>query len=105
MSSIKFTKEERKKVSDLFKVLQDLTRIDILYILKERKLTVTEIKDKLNMSQSAISHQLKVLKDVNLVKGERAGKNVFYTLADNHVYEIFNQAIDHVKEKECLSDE
>lgn len=105
MSSIKFTKEERRKVSDLFKVLQDLTRIDILYILKERKLTVTEIKDKLNMSQSAISHQLRVLKDVNLVKAERVGKNVFYTLADNHVYEIFNQAIDHVKEKECLSNE
>jgi|SRR5690625_537030 len=102
MNKPEFTKEDRLKVSNLFKVLRDPTRIDILYTLKENRLTVTEIKNELNMSQSAISHQLRILKDVNLVKDERVGKNVFYSLADNHVYEIFNQAIDHVKEKECF---
>lgn len=101
MKETKLLEEDKKKVSNLFKVIQDPTRIDILYLLKDKKLSVTEIKDNLNMSQSAISHQLRVLKDVNLVKDERVGKNVFYSLADNHVYEIFNQAIEHVKEKEC----
>lgn len=94
--------EDRRKVSNLFKVISDPTRIDILYLLKDQVLNVTEIKDHLKMSQSAISHQLRVLKDVNLVKDERKGKNIYYSLADNHVYEIFNQTIDHVKEKECF---
>ncbi|MGD9964057.1 MAG: ArsR/SmtB family transcription factor [Candidatus Izemoplasmatales bacterium] len=92
---------EKQKVSNLFKVIADPTRIDILYTLKDSRLSVSEIKDKLNMSQSAISHQLRVLKDVNLVKDERVGKNIFYSLSDNHVYDIFNQAIDHVREEEC----
>ena len=95
---------EKQKVSNLFKVIADLTRIDILYTLKDSRLSVSEIKDKLNMSQSAISHQLRVLKDVNLVKDEREGKNIFYSLSDNHVYDIFNQAIDHVREEECSHD-
>lgn len=86
------------KVSTLFKVLSDPTRIKIIYLLKDSNLSVNEIKDILNMTQSAVSHQLRVLKDTNLVKYERAGKNVIYSLADNHVYEIFNQAIEHVCE-------
>jgi len=86
------------KVSTLFKVLSDPTRIKIIYLLKDSNLSVNEIKDILNMTQSAVSHQLRVLKDTNLVKYERSGKNVIYKLADNHVYEIFNQAIEHVCE-------
>ena len=86
------------KVSTLFKVLSDPTRIKIIYLLKDNELSVNEIKDNLNMTQSAISHQLRVLKDTNLVRYERSGKNVIYKLADNHVYEIFNQAIEHVCE-------
>ena len=86
------------KVSTLFKVLSDPTRIKIIYLLKDSNLSVNEIKDILNMTQSAVSHQLRVLKDTNLVKCERSGKNVIYGLADNHVYEIFNQAIEHVCE-------
>src|SRR5690554_722720 len=86
------------KVSTLFKVLSDPTRIKIIYLLKDSNLSVNEIKDILNMTQSAVSHQLRVLKDANLVKYERSGKNVIYSLSDNHVYEIFNQAIEHVCE-------
>ena len=82
------------KVSTLFKVLSDPTRIKIIYLLKDSNLSVNEIKDILNMTQSAVSHQLRVLKDANLVKYERSGKNVIYSLSDNHVYEIFNQAIN-----------
>lgn len=86
-------------VSNLFKVLSDQTRIKIIYLLKDNTLSVNEIKDRLNMTQSAISHQLRVLKDTNLVKYERSGKNIIYSLSDNHVYEIFNQAIEHVCEE------
>lgn len=86
-------------VSNLFKVLSDPTRIKIIYLLKDNTLSVNEIKDSLNMTQSAISHQLRVLKDTNLVKYERSGKNIIYSLSDNHVYEIFNQAIEHVCEE------
>src|SRR5690554_1015667 len=86
-------------VSNLFKVLSDPTRIKIIYLLKDNTLSVNEIKDRLNMTQSAISHQLRVLKDINLVKYERSGKNIIYSLSDNHVYEIFNQAIEHVCEE------
>jgi len=86
-------------VSNLFKVLSDPTRIKIIYLLKDNTLSVNEIKDRLNMTQSAISHQLRVLKDTNLVKYERSGKNIIYSLSDNHVYEIFNQAIEHVCEE------
>jgi len=89
------------KVSKLFKTLSDPTRIKILYLLNDKALTVTEIHTKLNMSQTAVSHQLKVLRDINLVKAKRDGKNIYYSLADSHVYEIFNQAIEHVSEDEC----
>lgn len=90
--------ETMSKVSSLFKVISDPTRINILYALKESSLSVTELTQALNMSQSAISHQLKVLRDANLVINQKKGKEVIYSLADSHVYEIFNQAIEHVEE-------
>src|SRR5690554_7099587 len=91
------------KVSKLFKTLSDPTRIKILYLLNDKALTVTEIHTTLNMSQTAVSHQLKVLRDINLVKAKRDGKNIYYSLADSHVYEIFNQAIEQDRKSTRLN--
>lgn len=88
-----------EKVSSLFKIVSDPTRIKILYLLKNNKLSVNEIYTELKMSQSAVSHQLKVLKEYNLVKFERSGKNINYTLSDEHVYNILNQTINHINEE------
>ncbi len=93
--------KDKEKVSNLFKAISDPTRIDILTLLNEEELTVSEIVNKLKMSQSAISHQLKTLRDASLVKASRSGKFVYYSLKDKHVYEIFNQAIEHVLETDC----
>lgn len=90
--------ETKNKVSHLFKALADPTRITILFALKGKSLTVSELVVILEMSQSAISHQLRVLRDSNLVNYEKKGKEVIYSLADEHVHEIFNQAIEHVEE-------
>lgn len=87
-----------KKVSELFKTIADPTRIKIIYTLKNKKLSVSEITEFLKMTQSAISHQLRILRDQNLVINKRVGKEVYYELSDNHVYQIFDQAIEHVME-------
>jgi len=84
--------------AELFKVFGDSTRIRILYNLYESEKNVTEIANTLNMNQSAISHQLKILKTNKLIKNRKQGKVVFYSLADNHVYNIINQGIEHIKE-------
>jgi DNA-binding transcriptional ArsR family regulator len=86
------------QLSTLFKVISDPTRIRILYALDRQQLCVCDIAVILNMSQSAISHQLKLLKMSHLVVPKRQGKAVFYQLADEHVKKIFNQALDHVME-------
>ena len=85
-------------MSDLFKVLSDPTRIRILFALEKQELCVCDISVILNMTQSAISHQLRVLKQANLVTFRKEGKTVFYQLADEHVHLIFNQSIEHIKE-------
>ena len=85
-------------LSDLFKLFGDTTRIKILYLLFERELCVCDIAALLNMTQSAISHQLKTLKNSKLVKYRREGKVVFYSLADNHVRSIIAQGMDHLTE-------
>ena len=87
-----------QNLADLFKVFGDPTRIRILYALSAQKLCVCDIAEILQMTQSAISHQLRVLKQMHLVKFRREGKTVFYSLADDHVYTILNQGIEHVKE-------
>lgn len=93
-------KHTMEKVSNLFKVISDPTRIKILYLLNDKRLTVSQIYQGLNMTQTAISHQLKILRETNLVKSEREGKYIYYMLSDNHVYLIFNQAIEHVSEED-----
>lgn len=85
-------------VAELFKVFGDSTRIRILYCLFEKERSVTDIANTLNMNQSAISHQLKILKDNKLIKNKRNGKSILYSLNDSHVYNIINQGIEHIKE-------
>lgn len=85
-------------LADLFKVFGDSTRIRIMYDLFFEEKSVTEISSDLDMSQSAISHQLKYLKDNNLVKSRRSGKSVYYSLADDHVKIIVKTALEHVWE-------
>jgi len=85
--------------ADLFKVFSDSTRIKILYFLYDQKeKSVNEIANNLNMNQSAISHQLKILKNSKLIKNRRDGKTIYYSLADKHVYNIIDQGIEHVIE-------
>ena len=85
-------------LSELFKIFGDSTRIKILYVLFESEMCVCDIAQLLNMTQSAISHQLRLLKQSKLVKNRREGKTVFYSLADGHVRTIINQGMEHVTE-------
>ena len=85
-------------IAELFKVFGDSTRVRILSVLFEKEVCVCDIAALLNMNQSAISHQLRILKNANLVKNRRDGKTIFYSLKDNHVVTIFKQALDHVLE-------
>lgn len=85
-------------LADLFKVFGDPTRIRILYALSAGELCVCDIASVLSMTQSAISHQLRVLKQTKLVKFRREGKTVYYSLADSHVKTILNQGLEHVEE-------
>ena len=89
---------EISDLADLFKVFGDTTRLNILFALFDEKLCVNDIADRLGMTQSAISHQLKMLKQIHLVKGEREGKLIYYSLADDHVRTIIEQGLDHVNE-------
>lgn len=85
-------------LAELFKVFGDSTRIRILYVLLESEMCVCDIAELLGMTQSAISHQLRVLKNASLVKFRREGKTIFYSLADLHVVTILSQGIDHIGE-------
>ena len=87
------------RLADLFKVFGDPTRIRILYVLSVEELCVQDIADRLSMTQSAISHQLRVLKQMSLVKFRRDGKTIYYSLADSHVGTIMNQGLEHVTEE------
>lgn len=85
-------------LAELYKMFAEPTRIKILYILLEGEMCVCDIASILNMSQSSISHQLRVLKQSHLVKFRREGKNIFYSLADHHVYTIIHQGLEHIRE-------
>lgn len=85
-------------LAELFKVFGDSTRIRILYVLSESELCVCDLAEELNMTQSAISHQLKILKQNKLVKNRREGKSIYYSLADDHVKTIIAQGWDHIME-------
>ena len=85
-------------LAELFKVFGDSGRIKILYALFEAELCVGDIAQLLGLTQTAVSHQLRILKANKLVKARKDGKNVFYSLSDNHVYSIINQGLEHVNE-------
>lgn len=96
----KMPKEESLyDLAELFKVFGDSTRIRILWALDEAEMCVCDIAALLNMTQSAISHQLRVLKQANLVKNRKEGKVVYYSLDDDHVKGIFDQGLIHINEK------
>jgi DNA-binding transcriptional ArsR family regulator len=85
-------------LTELFRIFGDSTRIRILYVLFESEMCVCDIAQLLGMTQSAISHQLRALKNARLVKSRRDGKTVFYSLADDHVKTMINQGLEHVCE-------
>ena len=85
-------------LAELFKIFGDSTRIKILYLLFESEMCVCDIAQMLRMTQSAISHQLKLLKQFRLVKSRREGKTVYYSLADDHVRSIIDKGMEHVSE-------
>ena len=85
-------------LAELYKIFGDSTRIKILYVLFEAELCVNDIAQVLNMTVSAISHQLRVLKQAGLIKFRRDGKTVYYSLADDHVRTIIDQGAEHVGE-------
>lgn len=89
---------ELYNLAELFKVFGDSTRIRILYVLFEAEVCVCDLASALNMNQSAISHQLKILKQNKLVKARREGKSVFYSLADDHVRTIIAKGQEHIEE-------
>ena len=89
--------EEVYFLADLFKVFGDPTRIKVLYLLLKGELCVNDIAASLSMSQSSISHQLKVLKQHRLVKLRRDGKTIFYSLDDDHVVNILSQGLEHIE--------
>lgn len=90
--------EELQDLGEFFKVFGDVTRLKILYVLLCSEMCVYDIAALLGMSQSAISHQLRVLKQMDLVKNRREGKTIFYSLADSHIVTILSQGQDHIEE-------
>lgn len=88
------------ELADFFKVLGDSTRVRILWALGINEMCVCDLADVLGMTKSAISHQLRALREAKLVKFKRDGKNVFYSLDDQHVKDILSEAFEHIEEQE-----
>lgn len=86
-------------ISDFYKALSDSTRIKIINLLEKNELCVCDISNILNMTKSAVSHQLKNLKELNLIKSKKVGKEVWYTLSDDHVKQVFDISLDHILEQ------
>ena len=94
----KLSDEMLGKLSELYKMFGDRTRIRILCVLLEHECCVSEISGELDMTQSAISHQLSTLKASKLVKSRRDGKTIYYSLDDEHVEMILNMGVEHIRE-------
>ena len=90
--------DEIYDLSELFKVLGDQTRTKILTVLEIHELCVNDIASALNMTKSAVSHQLRILRQSRLIKSRRYGKEIIYSLDDNHVSQLFECALIHIKE-------
>ena len=91
-------KEILEQIAELFKGFADPTRVHILSLLARSELCVTDIAEAVELSQSAISHQLRMLKQMHLIKSRREGKNILYSLADDHVKTILEMGLEHVLE-------
>jgi ArsR family transcriptional regulator len=89
-------------LAETFKALADPTRVGIIHILDGRELCVCDIQEILGMTQSAVSHQLRVLRNLRLVKYRKAGRSVFYSLDDKHISNMFLQCLEHVEERSLL---
>ena len=85
-------------LADFFKIFGDSTRMSILFAIDREPMCVCYIAELLKMTKSAVSHQLKILRQSSLVTYKKSGKNVFYMLADDHVRDIIEKALDHIKE-------
>ena len=85
-------------LADFFKIFGDSTRMNILFAIDGEPMCVCDIAELLGMTKSAVSHQLKILRQSDLIVYKKVGKNVFYTLADDHVRDIIEKALDHIKE-------
>ena len=91
--------EQLLRLADLFKNFGDGTRVRILYVLLEAEVCVCDLATLLGMTQSAVSHQLRILRDARLIKARREGKTVFYSLADDHVATLLKQGMEHICEE------
>ncbi|HLQ40275.1 MAG TPA: metalloregulator ArsR/SmtB family transcription factor [Tetragenococcus sp.] len=89
--------EEIQKVSQIFKVLSDPTRLKIVLTIEAEEKNVTTIAQEVNMEQPAVSHQLKLLRDNRVVRSRRMGKSILYTVDDDHVLDILQQTFNHIK--------
>lgn len=85
-------------IADFYKAMSDSTRVKILNLLEMQELCVCDISFILNMTKSAVSHQLKNLKEMNLIKGRKQGKEVWYSLADRHIKDVFDVSLEHIME-------
>ncbi len=85
-------------MAELFSMLGDYTRCKILALLFAKEMRCSDLSESLNMSNSAISHSIKILKQSKIIKGERKGKEIYYTLQDNHIFKIFEMAKEHIEE-------
>ena len=92
------SEETLKELADFYKVFGDATRVKILFVLLQAEMCVCDLAETLGMTQSAISHQLRVLKQMKLVKNRREGKTVYYSLADGHIQNIISQGMEHILE-------
>lgn len=88
-----------EELSQIFKTLGDSTRLKIIYALSKSELCVCDIAEVINMSQSATSHQLRILRNMRLVKYKKKGKSAIYSLDDEHVLELFNQGLQHTNHR------
>lgn len=96
----KVDEDKIQAMADLFKIFGDTTRIRILYALYDDEHSVGDIAEALDMTQSAVSHQLKILRTSKLLKARRDGKQIFYSLADEHVHMIMDVGLEHIEEED-----
>lgn len=93
------TSDRIRKLAEIFQVLSDGTRLKILRTLEKKELCVSDIVENTGVSQSAVSHQLRILRQTDLVRRQRQGKNIYYRIADGHVFSIIRDALNHVTEE------